>query len=464
MGKWAISTFSEALLRSRFDAEYHSHEARGLDDWLIKRGVNLVPLKLICSRMTSGHTPLRHDLSKGEIPFVTVECVSPLYVDFAGGKRVEERHYDGELQRVALNKASVVVTIKRRIGQASPCYQLHGKASSNQYVAVLELKPERNPGFVSAYLNSSFGQRLADRERTEQMNPYLPVGSLGKLLIPVIDIKKQEQIDEIVRRRFELLSDSNRLYTQAQQILESELGLDELEFEKPVGYTARFSELEESRRADAQHYQPRFAHLMRAVERHNPARIRAIRTLNRRGVQPEYVEGGDVAAINSQHLGPNHLAYDSFARTSRKWFELSPFAHVQPDDLLIYTTGAYVGRTNVYLDDQPALASNHVNILRLTSGIDAAYMALVLQGKVGQFQTAKHARGSAQAELYPADIDKFLVPLLPASLQAEIGDLVRNSLNKQRESKSLLEQAKARVEQLIEEAVAKSGSSTRHSS
>jgi len=291
----------------------------------------------------------------------------------------------------------------------------------------------------------------------------LILADLPKILIPTFPDTESVNISEWIESAIANNQQAKSAYTQAQQILESELGLDKLEFEKPVGYTARFSELGESRRADAQHYQPRFAQLMRAVERHNPTRLRAIRTLNRRGVQPEYVEGGEVAAINSQHLGPNHLAYDSFARTSRKWFDLSPVAHVQPEDLLIYTTGAYVGRTNVYLDDLPALASNHVNILRLTSGIDAAYMALVLQGKVGQFQTAKHARGSAQAELYPADIDKFLVPLLPASLQAEIGGLVRTSLNKQRESKSLLEQAKARVEQLIEEAVAKSGSSTRHS-
>jgi len=70
-----------------------------------------------------------------------------------------------------------------------------------------------------------------------------------------------------------------------------------------------------------------------------------------------------------------------------------------------------------------------------------------------QFQTQKHARGSAQAELYPNDIDKFVVPILPFELQTTIGNLVRESLVKQRESDQLLQQAKNRVEQLIEAAV-----------
>jgi len=120
---------------------------------------------------------------------------------------------------------------------------------------------------------------------------------------------------------------------------------------------------------------------------------------------------------------------------------------------LIYTTGAYIGRTNVYLDDTPAFASNHVNILRLSPDIDHAYMAMVFQSVIGRFQTQKYVRGSAQAELYPADIDKFVVPILPSEKQQEIGNLVRESLAQQRKSARLLGQAKARVEQLIEEAL-----------
>ncbi len=84
-------------------------------------------------------------------------------------------------------------------------------------------------------------------------------------------------------------------------------------------------------------------------------------------------------------------------------------------------------------------------------------MTMVMQSKIGQFQTARHSRGSAQAELYPSDIDKFVVPLVDEPVATKIGSLVRESLSKQQESKQLLEQAKTRVEQLIEEAVRQSG-------
>lgn len=274
-----------------------------------------------------------------------------------------------------------------------------------------------------------------------------------KILIFLAPPTEQQRVAKQMQDAFEALRMSEQLHIQAQQLLEIELGLDRLGFKRPVGYTARFSEMELSHRIDPQHYQPSFAHLLNHLAKFPTKRIREIRRFNRRGIQPVYVKDGTHAVVNSQHLGPKHINYDGLQKTTEAAFNASPEAHILPNDLLIYTTGAYIGRTNVYLDTTPAFASNHVNILRLSPEIDHAYMAMVFQSIVGQFQTQKHARGSTQAELYSADIDKFVVPLLSAGKQVKIGNLVRKSLEKQREAAQLLEQAKARVEQLIEEAI-----------
>ncbi len=49
-------------------------------------------------------------------------------------------------------------------------------------------------------------------------------------------------------------------------------------------------------------------------------------------------------------------------------------------------------------------------------------------------------------------INKFVVPLISASKQKKIGDLARESLHLKKQSQQLLEKAKTRVEQLIEQA------------
>jgi type I restriction enzyme S subunit len=310
------------------------------------------------------------------------------------------------------------------------------------------------PEFLTVYLNTPFGIGQIKRRAMRSINQANVSGSeVRKILIPLVDLSKQKEVANLVNAAFTKQRDGLSYHATAQSLMETGLRLDKLTDHKPMGYVAHFSDLESSHRLDAQHYQPRFKQLIDHLSGFSLARVRDIRSLNRRGLQPVYLPNGDFDVVNSQHLGSKHIDYQGLEKTSEKSFAAAPAAHIQPNDLLIYTTGAYIGRTNVYLSDAPAMASNHVNILRLQPDIDAAYMALVFQSIVGQFQTQQHARGSAQAELYPSDIDRYVVPMLAIDKQRAIGDLVRASLMKQQESQLLLAQAKARVIQFIEEAI-----------
>ncbi len=328
-------------------------------------------------------------------------------------------------------------------------------ASIPRSVAIIRLRTDApfRAGFVTVFLNTEFGQFQTRRLRAGNSQPVLALEKLRQIELPNVQVELQDEVDGLYESAYQARLSGQRSYANAEKLIESELGLDKLTVQKPLGYIANFSDLETSHRSDAQHYQPRFKQLIDHISTFRSARVRDIRSLNRRGLQPIYMRNGDIDVVNSQHLGPTHIDYEGLEKTSAKSFASAPEAHIQKDDLLIYTTGAYIGRTNVYLSDAPAMASNHVNIIRLKPGIDAAYMALVLQSIVGQFQTQQHARGSAQAELYPSDIDRFVVPLLGIGKQKAIGDLVRESLVMQQQSHRLLEQAKTRVEQLIEAAV-----------
>jgi len=443
----------------RFDADfYHPKYLQELETWrTLDERIGVAKLSyLISAPVRTGRTPSsRHIKDEDEIvPFIKTDGVREGRINFDSA---------GELPKRVLNGTdfipadSVVVTIigatPEIVGRAAIVRDADPRCVTNQNVAVITTNSKCDPYFLTAYFQNRFGrdQLWRHSRRTEQVN--LNCREVERVLVPTPDISLQNEIGDLVRASFAATDDSESLYSQAQQLLESELGLDKLRFDKPVGYTARFSDLELSHRSDAQHYQPRFTQLLEHISQYPTKRIREIRRYNRRGIQPVYIDDGTYAVVNSQHLGPKHINYDGLQKTTEHIFNASPEAHIQPYDLLIYTTGAYIGRTNVYLDEAPAFASNHVNILRLSSDIDHAYMAMVFQSIIGQFQTQKHARGSAQAELYPADIDKFMVPLLPPDKQQEIGNLFRESLTKQRESAQLLDQAKSRVEQLIEEAV-----------
>jgi type I restriction enzyme M protein len=229
-----------------------------------------------------------------------------------------------------------------------------------------------------------------------------------------------------------------------------ELSRIDAEFYKPVGYTARFSDLEQSRRADPEHFYPAFQNLVAGL----PNSIHLVPLgpqLNfcQRGKQPHDTDKG-WPVINSKHVQNNRVVFED---NRSAILNNGNDPQIRYGDILMNGTGrGTLGRVAPYLTENPAIPDNHVTTLRSPT-LDPAYLSFYLNSPAGQLQVEMHQRGtSGQLELYPFDIRKFLVWVAPESFQAEIRKLYDQAAESERQSRELLEQAKARVEQLIEEA------------
>lgn len=311
-----------------------------------------------------------------------------------------------------------------------------------------------NPNYLYAYSKTKYFINSLVRATTSSMYPAVRNRDALNTFFFKTNENFEEYVSDLVAKARELRKSSTGYFKEATELLNYALGFKNIEFKKEISYTALFSKIVGSHRLDSNHFKPKFNQLLGNIKNNfDHIHLGTTVVLNRRGVQPIYVDGGSKQVITSQHITDSHLDYDNFESTSEKHFALSPEAHVKYGDILTYTTGAYVGQTNVYLDDEPALASNHVNIIRLKgTEIDPVFVAFVMNSLVGKLQTEKHIRGSAQAELYPNDIAKFIIPILKPEIMDSISKNVKDSLDARRESKQLLEQAKHEVEQLIEQA------------
>ena len=451
MAVWNQVFTSNLVGAVRLDAEFWQPAYSEKEQ--VIRGARHVALGSLVSTFKKGiFSILAREYADHGIPFYRSSNVGAILPNKEGLTFITLAKHESE-RKTALEAGDLMMV---KTGRSGASVVLAPHCNVSQDVIAAKIRRERvNPYYLALYLNTSFGLSEMNRWFQGQVQPHLSLDDARRIWVALVSDKAQAEIETMVKDSARLRSDADSSFEKAERLLESELGLNKLMFEKPraAGYTAWLTDLEIFHRSDAQHYQPRFKQLIDHLSAFPVERVRNIRTYNRRGPQPVYVENGEVNVVNSAHLGSKHIDYEGLQKTSVASFAAAFEGHIQRDDLLIYTTGAYIGRTNVYLTDAPALASNHVNILRLRSGIDAAYMALVFQSVIGQFQTQKHSRGSAQAELYPADIDRFLVPLLRAGKQQEIGDLLRESLTKQQDSRKLLEQGRTHVERLIKEAV-----------
>lgn len=183
-----VGSFSEMMSANRLDAEYFQPKySQILDAIKALKPKAIVPLEQLLKQVTNGHTPYYHDLSVGDVIFLTAEHISDFRINYDSEKRILIEHHLGELKRTRLNEGDILVTIKGRIGNAAVVENLREETNINQDVALLRLKSNYHPYYVISFLNSLLGKTLVDQICTGQINPFLSLTNLKKISIPIFE-------------------------------------------------------------------------------------------------------------------------------------------------------------------------------------------------------------------------------------------------------------------------------------
>jgi type I restriction enzyme, S subunit len=208
----------------------------------------------------------------------------------------------------------------------------------------------------------------------------------------------------------------------------------------------KLSELEGAKRLDAEFYDPYYFDLEKKIKRKKWDYLGNLLVFNRRGIQPKYSDiPTKYRAVVSQNILEDFLDVDNLPFVEENFFnsKQAQAIKIQPFDILIYTTGANIGRTNIFYPKKiDAIASNHVNIIRADkSKINQLYLGVFLQSRIGRKWTDRWASGSDQEEIYPEDFERFPVLIADDDIQNEVANLVLQSFEFIESSNKLYSQA-----------------------
>lgn len=211
------TTAREARSMDRLDAEYYRPVYRAADTKVKSIGSQAIELGELCETLTNGHTPLRHPLDEGDVAFLTAEHVHDFRLDLNSDKRILAAHHQGELKRTALKPGDILVTIKGKTGNAVVVGNLPGPTNINQDVALIRLKPGVSPDYFCAFLNSPLGKLLSARMATNQINPFLGLGNISKIPVPLLAESKMDKIGAGVR---DVLTKAQEAEGKAKSLIE----------------------------------------------------------------------------------------------------------------------------------------------------------------------------------------------------------------------------------------------------
>lgn len=458
MATFMTALVSELHAHGRTDPEYFLPRHTQVEADL--RAVPTLPLRKLgrfdCSAFYPAAT---HLYSSDGIPFL--RCVdivnNPIISSDQPFARIPADFVDAHSTIRNLRAGDIVIS---KVG--SPCYAAllaedMPKSAMTRTVLGMSSIDESSvdPYYLIAFLRSrhGFDQLMRERELTIQYQLTLERTRKVRVFLPALVV--QQMIGNMVRGYYSALRSSQEAYAAALQLLKSELGLDKVTFQKPVGYVANFSEVLISRRIDADYFQTAFRQIEEHLNKYSTAQLHTLVSI---------AKGIEVGSGAYQAQGHPFLRVSNVKETgielgssdkyiSPELYEALKIYRPQIGEILLTKDGTPGVAMAVDQECNGIISGGVVRLKPKTDKIPIEYLALAINSRSCKMQVERECSGALILHWKPSLIRKLRVPILPVSTMDKIAELVAESKQARRRSNELLEQAKARVEQLIEEAI-----------
>jgi type I restriction enzyme M protein len=446
MAQISIVPKSQLAGAMRLDAEYYQPKYTNAADAVRKHG-SFSDLGRI-AKVLRGRNPRAY--SDNGIPIIRA-------IDLRDLTKTEDFLYANPAEELFFLKPRDILISsigEGSIGKVS-VFQDDAKCATVSEVSVVR-STDYNPYALATFLRSKYGYLQLERRITGSTGQlHLYPKDIITVIVPLLPSSVQQTIEEINIEAAREARKSRVLYFQAEQLLLDESDFKNLDLSPQLYYTMPFKKTKEANRLDAEHFQPKYERLLQHLASTGKSELLGNLVVQpvRRGLQPTYIEGGGVIVVNSKYVGRQFVNIEQAERTDLEFWQGSIRAQARKCDVIINSTGwGTIGRANCILHDEKTLVDNHVAIIRPDKQrCNPVYLALYLNSNLGRMQTEKWLSGSSgQIEIYPSDIARYIVYLPLTEFQHRIADLVIRSWEARQKARQLLEEAKKKVENLIE--------------
>lgn len=307
-----------------------------------------------------------------------------------------------------------------------------------------------SPYYLSTFINSRYGQNQLLRIQKGASQPDLHLEDIAQLKVPRFSC--ENEIDKLTISGISKAELSKNLYTQAQQLLEDELGLRNYVLEKSKSCESSFSEIVATNRIDADYYQTHF--------RQQQGHLSGIQTKPLRQIV-NFTKGIEVGTNSYTDSGKlfvrvSNIKENGIVTTnSDKYIDQKTYDKLQDykpaiGEILLTKDGT-LGVCYVLDTDIEGIISGGIMKMSIKDkSIPAEYLSLVINSSICRFQIEQTCSGALILHWKPRDIAALKIPILSDVVMNMLSDLVVKAKEAQKESVQLLEQAKRGVEELIE--------------
>jgi restriction endonuclease S subunit len=433
----------------RLDAEYYQPEYLNLISKIKNQKSKLLAE---IGEIVYGTTPSGGMFEQSGIPFIRSQNFSNLLIDTSNlvfcSEKFNKQNKKSNIKPGDLLFAAVGATI----GELAIVQDEVKEGNINQNIARIRIIDKNiNPYFVGLFFASKLGQLQIERLVTGNAQFYLNSTQIGSFFIPIIDVKQQNKIAQYFQEIQNQIHISKSFYNQAENLLLEELGLKDFNHKENLSSVVYLSEIKSVNRMDAEYFQLKYEKILSKIKEHKAWKLGDLVSI-RKGIEPGSGQYQDEGKL---FIRVSSISKDEIIDKDQKYLSDELYQKLKKDyepkiGEILLTKDATPGIAYVVKENIEGIISGGILRLKLKEGTDAEYVAFCINSIVGRLQSERDAGGSIIAHWKPEQIKNVLIPILPKSTQTKIADLVQKSHESRKKAKQLLEEAKQKVEELIE--------------
>jgi len=452
MAVFSIIKKSQLEGAKRLDAEYYQPEYLANIQKIKSSNFDMIS-NLLSRSIVTGTTPKRRDCRNDgtDIKFIKTDTlrVGQIVFDEADCLPVKESRKNSELK-----SGDIIVTIigatQDIVGRVARVFPSDPKMNINQNVGLLRPKELSFSSYLSIFLQTKYGrgQLWQQSKQTEQVN--LNCREVENVLVPLPDKGFIREIDDLVITSYNLIEQSKKIYSQAENLLLEELGLKEFESEGGLWSVVKLSEVKKANRLDAEYFQPKYENLESKIRKYKHDLLESVLENVQAGFNSFTQPNKLFNYVELSNINPSIGVIDGFSEVLGKEAPSRAKRVLKDGDVIVSSVEGSLGKVAlVHKEQRDFLASTGFFQFR-SKDILPEVLLVLAKSIVFQWQLEKRCAGTILTAVPKESIKDMPIPILPKPTQQKIAELVRKSHESRKKAKELLDSAKRKVEELIE--------------
>jgi restriction endonuclease S subunit len=454
MAVFSVIKLSELERAKRIDAEYYKPEYLELKQKLLQ--TKFVYFRdLVKEIIHPKEIKREYENEKKDYLFLLAQNVRSLMLDFSERKYISEEKAK-QMPKNLLEKGDILFIRTGAVGDSAVYIGEPPKVISSAHILIAKPNFRVSPYYLAVFFNTSLGKNLIIRGAYGALQPEVSPNYIKSIPVPVLSKDLMIKTEELFFKSQDLLKQSYTFYSQAENLLLEELGLKDFKPRYEKTYTANLSSAFSAYRVDAEYFQPAYEEVVRKIKEY-PSFGSLLKFVE--NIEPKfdptkypeknfsYVELSDIdSSIGIIHSINEIKGQEAPSRARRI---------LKKNDVIVSSVeGSLEKVALVDKEHDGCLASTGFFQFRPLNILPEVLLVLS-KTIVLQLQLKKKCSGTILTAVPKESLRDIVIPLLPLETQQKIASLVQQSHEARRKAKNLLEEAKRKVEEVIENEISK---------